>query len=212
MRFGVRSTTDDPEGDLAPTAAVTDEDAVLRSLEQFRGPIRQVPPAASAIHIDGERAYKRFRRGEEVEVPARSVTVHAIELLAFDPVAQTAELDVRCSTGTYIRALARDLGDAVGAGGYCSALRRTEVGPFTVDEAITAEADVAAALRPPVAAVPHLPQRALTAEETSAVAHGRSIAAAGEGEGPVALVDADRQLLAIGHRDGDRVRPGPVLA
>jgi tRNA pseudouridine55 synthase len=211
VRFGVRSTTDDPEGDLAPTAATTDEDAVLRSLEQFRGEIRQVPPAASAIHIDGERAYKRFRRGEEVEVPARSVTVHSIELLAFDPVAQTAELDVHCSTGTYIRALARDLGDAVGAGGYCSALRRTEVGPFTVDEAVPATADVAAALRPPVAAVPHLPQRTLDADETSAVTHGRAIAAAGEGEGPVALVDADRQLLAIGRRDGDRVRPGPVL-
>jgi tRNA pseudouridine55 synthase len=211
VRFGVRSTTDDPEGEMAPTAATTDEDAVLRSLERFRGDIRQVPPAASAIHIDGERAYKRFRRGEEVEVPPRSVTVHAIELLAFDPVAQTAQLDVRCSTGTYIRALARDLGDAVGAGGYCSALRRTEVGPFSVDDAVTGDADVAAALRPPVAAVPHLPQRTLTAEETSAVAHGRTIVATDEGDGPVALLDSGHELLAIGRRDGDRLRPGPVL-
>jgi tRNA pseudouridine55 synthase len=211
VRFGVRSTTDDPEGELTPTAAVTDEAAVRRSLEQFRGEIRQVPPAASAIHVDGERAYKRFRRGEEVEVPARSVTVHAIELLDFDPVAQTAELDVHCSTGTYIRALARDLGEAVGAGGYCSALRRTEVGPFSVDDAVTAEADVAAALRPPAEAVAHLPQRVLTDAEAAAVVHGRAIPAAGEGEGPVALLAADDHLVAIGHRDGDVVRPGPVL-
>jgi tRNA pseudouridine55 synthase len=202
---------DDPEGELTPTAAVTDEAAVRRSLEQFRGEIRQVPPAASAIHVDGERAYKRFRRGEEVEVPARSVTVHAIELLDFDPVAQTAELDVHCSTGTYIRALARDLGEAVGAGGYCSALRRTEVGPFSVDDAVTAEADVAAALRPPAEAVAHLPQRVLTDAEAAAVVHGRAIPAAGEGEGPVALLAADDHLVAIGHRDGDVVRPGPVL-
>jgi tRNA pseudouridine55 synthase len=211
VRFGVTSTTDDPEGELTATAATTDEHAVRRSLDRFRGEIRQVPPAASAIHIDGERAYKRFRRGEEVEIPARSVTVHAIELLGFDPVAQTAELDVRCSTGTYIRALARDLGEAVGVGGYCTALRRTEVGPFSVDEAIAADADVAAALRPPADAVPHLPRRVLTAADTDAALHGRAIRAAGEPEGPLALLGGDHRLIAIGHREGDIVRPGPVL-
>ena len=212
VRFGVTSTTDDPEGDLAATAATTDEDAVRRSLNGFRGEIRQVPPAASAIHIDGERAYKRFRRGEEVEIPTGSVTMHAIELLAFDPVAQTAQLDVRCSTGTYIRALARDLGVAVGAGGYCSALRRTEVGPFSVDDAVTAEdGDIAAALRPagrrrPAPAAPpdhggrdgRRPARPAHRGARRARRPGR--AAGGE------------RLVAIGHRDGDSLRPGPVLA
>jgi tRNA pseudouridine55 synthase len=211
VRFGVTSTTDDPEGELTETAVVTDEDAVRRSLDAFRGEIRQVPPAASAIHIDGERAYRRFRRGEDVEVPARTVTVHAIELLGFDPAAQTADLEVHCSTGTYIRALARDLGDAVGAGGYCAALRRTEVGPFSVDEAVTADGDMVAALRPPAAAVPHLARRVLTALETDAALHGRAIRAAGEEEGPVALLGGDDRLVAIGHREGDIVRPGPVL-
>ncbi len=210
VRFGVTSTTDDPEGDLAETAATTDEATVRRSLDGFRGAIRQVPPAASAVHIDGERAYKKFRRGEEVAMPERAVTVHAFELLAFDPVSQTAEFDVRCSTGTYIRALARDLGDVVGAGGYCTALRRTEVGPFSVDDAVAADGDIAAALRPAAAAVPHLPRRQITPAEAEAIGHGRWIEAHDEPAGPIVLLDGER-LVAIGTRDGDTLRPGPVL-
>ena len=211
VRFGVTSTTDDPEGDLAETAATTDEDAVRRSLNGFRGAIRQVPPAASAVHIDGERAYKRFRRGEEVEMPERAVTIHALDLLAFDPVSQTAHLDVRCSTGTYIRALARDLGAAVGTGGYCSELRRTEVGPFSIGDAVAEDGDIAAALRPAADAVPHLPRRQITVAEVEAIGHGRRIEARDEPAGPVVLLDGER-LVAIGTRDGDSLRPGPVFA
>jgi tRNA pseudouridine55 synthase len=210
VRFGVTSTTDDPEGELTETAGTTDEDAVRRSLDGFRGAITQVPPAASAVHIDGERAYRRFRRGEEVAMPERAVTIHAIELLGFDLVAQTADLDVHCSTGTYIRALARDLGVAVGAGGYCSALRRTEVGPFSVDAAVAPDGDIAAALRPAADAVPHLPRRQITPAEVDAIAHGRRIDAHDEPSGPIVLLDGDR-LVAIGTRDGDTLRPGPVL-
>ena len=210
VRFGVTSTTDDPEGDLTATDATTDETTVLRSLGRFRGPIRQVPPAASAVHVDGVRAYKRFRRGEEVAMPERAVTVHAIDLVAFDPVSQTADLDVRCSTGTYIRALARDLGDAVGAGGYCSELRRTEVGPFSVDDAVAGDGDIAAALRPAADAVPHLPRRQVTPAEAEAIGHGRRIAAHDEPAGPVVLLAGER-LVAIGTRDGDTLRPGPVF-
>ena len=210
VRFGVTSTTDDPEGELTETAATTDEDAVLRSLDGFRGAITQVPPAASAVHIDGERAYKRFRRGEDVAMPERAVTIHAIELLSFDAASQTAELDVHCSTGTYIRALARDLGVAVGAGGYCSALRRTEVGPFSIDAAVAADGDIAAALRPAADAVPHLPRRQITPAEVDAIAHGRRIDAHDEPAGPIVLLDGER-LVAIGTRDGDTLRPGPVL-
>jgi tRNA pseudouridine55 synthase len=210
VRFGVTSTTDDPEGALTETASTIDEDTVRRSLDGFRGAITQIPPAASAVHIDGERAYKRFRRGEEVEMPERAVTVHAIELVSFDAVAQTAELDVRCSTGTYIRALARDLGVAVGTGGYCSALRRTEVGPFSIDAAVACDGDIAAALRPAADAVPHLPRRQITAAETDAIAHGRRIEAHDEPSGPIVLLDGER-LVAIGTRDGDTLRPGPVL-
>ena len=210
VRFGVTSTTDDPEGELAETAATTDEETVRRALDGFRGAIRQVPPAASAVHIDGERAYKRFRRGEEVAMPERAVTVHAIELLTFDPVSQTAELDVRCSTGTYIRALARDLGDAVGAGGYCTALRRTEVGPFSIDDAVAASGDIVAALRPAADAVPHLPRRQITPAEAAAIGQGRRIEAHDEPAGPILLLDGER-LVAIGTRDDDTLRPGPVF-
>lgn len=210
VQFGVTSTTDDPEGDLTETGATTDEAAVRAALDAYRGPIRQVPPAASAVHVDGERAYRRFRRGEDVVLPERAVTVHALELISFDATAQTAELDVRCSTGTYVRSLARDLGAALGTGAYCSALRRTEIGPFLVADAVTDGDDVAAALRPPAAAVPHLPRRHLTHDEAAAALHGRRIAASGEPDGPVALLEDDR-LIAIGTRDGDQLRPGPVL-
>ncbi len=120
-------------------------------------------------------------------------------------------LDVRCSTGTYIRALARDLGDAVGAGGYCCELRRTEVGPFSVDDAVAGDGDIAAALRPAADAVPHLPRRQITPAEIDAIGHGRRIAAQDEAAGPVVLMDGDR-LIAIGTRDGDTLRPGPVFA
>ena len=137
VRFGARSTTDDPEGELEAGEGRTDAAAVEVALAGLRGPIVQVPPAASAIHVDGERAYRRFRRGEAVAVPPRAVTVHALELVAFDEERQEAELDVHCSTGTYVRAIARDLGEAVGTGAYCAALRRTTVGPFTLADAAT---------------------------------------------------------------------------
>jgi tRNA pseudouridine55 synthase len=122
-RFGAVSTTGDPEGELTETGVVPPD-----PLELPTGEIRQRPPAYSAVKVGGVRAYRRARRGEEVEVPERQVTVHRFEQLWRRD--DRAEFEIECSSGTYVRSLIADLGDA-----YCEALRRTAIGPFAVDEA-----------------------------------------------------------------------------
>lgn len=147
IRLGATTTTDDAEGDVVTeadppaVAAVSDED-IARGIRALTGEIEQVPSAVSAIKVDGKRAYARVRAGEEVVLQARAVTIAEFELLAArrlpDPATPVAiELDVRvvCSSGTYIRSLARDLGADLGVGGHLTALRRTRVGPFEVREA-----------------------------------------------------------------------------
>jgi tRNA pseudouridine55 synthase len=122
-RFGARSTTGDPEGEIIETGVVPDA-----PLELPTGRIRQRPPTYSAIRVGGERAYRRARRGEEMEMPERVVDVYRFELLEL--AGPHAEFEIECSSGTYVRSLIADLGDA-----YCERLRRTRVGPFTVEEA-----------------------------------------------------------------------------
>ena len=212
-RFGATSTTDDPEGEIEETGATTDAAAVTAALPAFTGAIEQVPPAASAVHVDGERAYRRFRRGEAVTVPARRVLVHAIDLMHFDDRTQTAELDIRCGSGTYIRSIARDLGATLGCGAYLTELRRTEVGRFRVEDAAAPDAIAAApagtvAWLPPLAAVADLPRRELDAAECADVRHGRGVDGAGEGR--IALVH-DGRLVAIGDATAGRIAPRTVL-
>ncbi len=214
VRFGVESTTDDPEGDLAETGQATDEAAVRAALPALTGTIEQVPPAASAVHVDGERAYRRFRRGEAVTVPARTVTVHALDLIGFDADAQTAELEVVCGSGTYVRSLARDLGRAVGAGAHLTALRRTRIGPFDVADAVAPDLVGAAApatlgWRPAAAITGDLPQVVLDADGARAISHGRSVACGASG--PVALLDGDGTLLALADAADGAARPRVVL-
>lgn len=214
VQFGATSSTDDPEGEIAATGRTADEAALRAALPAFVGEISQVPPAASAVHIDGERAYRRFRRGEAVTVPARRVTIHAIDLMRFDPLTQTADLDVRCGAGTYIRSLARDLGEALGCGAHLTALRRTEVGAFDVADAADANRILAApagavAWLPPLAAAAALPRIALDDAGLEAVRHGRAVAAP-DAAGPVALT-ADGRLIAVGHAADGRAAPRIVL-
>ena len=146
MRLGAATTTDDAEGEIASTAdpaaiaAVTDE-ALTAGVRELTGEIDQRPSSVSAIKVDGQRAYDRVRAGEEVELASRRVTISAFEVLAVRRTAMAIEVDARidCSSGTYIRALARDLGAGLGIGGHLTALRRTRVGPFDVADAVSLE-------------------------------------------------------------------------
>jgi tRNA pseudouridine55 synthase len=213
IRFGATSTTDDPEGVISETARRTTRAAVQAALDARCGVIRQAPPAASAIRIDGERSYARFRRGEQATPPVRSVTISQLALAAFDAEAQTATITVTCSKGTYIRALARDIGAAVGAGGYCETLRRTMIGSFDVRDAAPLATILAEGRggwwRDPIDALPHLPRRVLDRRETDRISHGGVIDARDE-TGLVRLV-ADGALIGVGRRDEQVLRPVIVV-
>ncbi len=145
IRLGVSTTTDDAEGEVTATVSTDGlEEAVVRAAAaEFVGELQQVPTAVSAIKVDGKRAYQRVRDGEEVELKARPVTVHELTVhdvrISTGSTTTDVDLSVRCSSGTYIRAIARDLGARLGVGGHLSALRRTAVGPYTLTDARTLE-------------------------------------------------------------------------
>ena len=161
----------------------------------MRGEVELPVPAASAVKIDGERAYRLHRRGVAVEMPMRRSTVHSLEIVRYEPPSVVLALHV--SSGTYVRAIA----DALG--GHCVVLRRTGIGPFSIDDA--SETTVL----PPLAAVAFLPRHDLDAEERRLIATGREID--GQGEGPVALT-LGPELVAIGRSNGRSIRPETVLA
>jgi tRNA pseudouridine55 synthase len=212
VELGVRSDTGDVDGELAPSGEpLPSADELRRAVAGFVGELDQVPPAASAVKVGGRRAYALARAGEAVELEPRRVQVHAFELCAFDGV--LAELDVRCSKGTYIRSLARDLGESLGCGAYCKTLRRTAIGSFAVDDAGPPDAvaeDLARWARSPADALAHLPARTLDAREQADVAHGRSLALDGE-DGPTRCLAADGRLLCIAEPGTGRLKPRVVL-
>jgi len=272
IRLGVSTITDDAEGDVtarASTASITD-DQIRAELGRQVGEIDQVPSAVSAIKINGQRAYKRVRDGENVEIPARRITVHRLEVLglrrttvaaaeqpAAEPAAEQSraeqsgvksvagpsvvepaavqsaaeqadsvagqpldvidvDIDVTCSSGTYIRAIARDLGTALGVGGHLTALRRTAVGGLTLAEASTlAELEERA---PDVVGLPiaeaaarAFPRRDATADEARVLSHGGPLDPIGIA-GPYAVFDPAGVLLAIVSEHAGRAKPEIVLA
>jgi tRNA pseudouridine55 synthase len=221
IRLGESTVTDDAEGDVTarvPAGAVTDE-AIHAGLAAQTGEIDQVPSAVSAIKVNGERAYKRVRDGETVELASRRVTVSRLEVLAIRRTERDVvdvDVDVTCSSGTYIRAIARDLGTATGVGGHLTALRRTAVGGLTLAEASTmAELEERA---PDVVGLPMadaarraFPHREASAEETRVLSHGGTLEPVGI-VGPYAVFGTTGDLLAIvSERDG-RARAEIVLA
>lgn len=134
ITLGKESTTGDPEGEITDVSAkVPTREGVEKILGQFTGEIQQIPPIFSAIKIDGQRAYKLARDGQEIEMPIRTITIHSLELVDY----AYPELKIRThvSSGTYIRTLAKDIGDALGTGAYCSELRRTKIAEKSVAEA-----------------------------------------------------------------------------
>lgn len=222
VRLGEATVTDDAEGELTDqvdASGLTDQ-VVTEAVGRLTGPIQQVPSAVSAIKVDGMRSYARVRSGREVELPARPVTVHRLEVLRRDSPAgaRHTDLDVEVvvSSGTYVRALARDLGIALGVGGHLTALRRTTVGDFDLNRAVsleTLESDPAAHLVPLVdAATAGFPVRRLDHAETDAVAHGRRIPSAQPGRsGPVAALSPDGHLVAMLEESADPARSLVVL-
>ncbi len=137
IRFGAVTETLDTESPEIEKCAVPDFDEIEAQLEHFMGTQEQVPPQYSAVHINGTRAYKRKMQGEEVDIPSRSITVHNFEIR--DWTAPVLKLEIHCSKGTYIRALARDIGEAAGSRAYLQALKRTRIGPFRVEDSVLPE-------------------------------------------------------------------------
>ncbi|HEX8692117.1 MAG TPA: tRNA pseudouridine(55) synthase TruB [Longimicrobium sp.] len=219
MRLGEATDTDDLTGETISSSDAWREvtrGQVETALQGQVGTIRQLPPLFSAKKVGGERMYAAARRGEAVERRPATVTVYAIRLLSFDP--PDAELEVECGAGTYIRAIARDVGETLGVGGHLRALRRTRVGAHAVERAVPLDAladaeRVRAALIPPLEAVAHLPR--ITIDELAAedVRHGRAVRAgeADAAEGTVALASPAGELLAVGEAAGGVVRPRKVF-
>jgi tRNA pseudouridine55 synthase len=190
-RLGWVSNTGDREGRLEHTGCVPGE------LQLPTGELIQRPPAYSALKVGGKRAYELARRGEQVEVAERPITVHRFELLWRE--GDRCGLEVECSSGTYVRSLVADLGDA-----YCEELERTAVGHFRLEQADPDR------LVPLAEALDFLPERALDESDAAAVAHGRRLAARGE-EGAVRLTRSG-ELVAIGEARGDELRPAIVFS
>jgi tRNA pseudouridine55 synthase len=214
IQLGAATTTDDAEGEQTSTADashLTQAD-LAGPMAALTGDIEQVPSSVSAIKVDGERAYARVRAGEQVELQARPVTVARFEALAFRA-GERAEVDVvvDCSSGTYIRALARDLGAALGVGGHLTALRRTRIGPFAVEGAPGADALPESGaerllLTPAEAASRILPVAELDDERAANLASGRRTVALESESGIVAAVHGDR-LVGIARVAGRRLMP-----
>ncbi|WP_233579470.1 tRNA pseudouridine(55) synthase TruB [Verrucosispora sp. FIM060022] len=221
IRLGQSTVTDDAEGDVistAPAGGVTDE-AIRAALAALTGEIDQVPSAVSAIKINGQRAYKRVRDGESVDLPARRVTVSRLDVLAIrrdQPDLVDVDVEVACSTGTYIRAIARDAGLALQVGGHLTALRRTAVGGFTLAEAATLDeleqrAPEVVDLPLAAAAARFFTRRDASPDEAKVLSHGGPLDAVGH-PGPYAVFDPAGQLIAIVSERAGRARAEIVLA
>jgi len=202
IRLGRSTTTDDAEGEVTASAdasALTDA-AIAGGIRPLTGEIAQVPSTFSAIKVGGRRSYDLARSGEAVELTPRPVTVAAFDVLATRREAATVDLDVRVavSSGTYVRALARDLGAALGVGGHLTALRRTRVGPFAVPDAVDPDADLAAALRPPAEVAARLfPTTGMDADAARALSQGKRVPVEGGDAPVVAAVGPGGRLLGL---------------
>ncbi|MEV8633009.1 tRNA pseudouridine(55) synthase TruB [Streptosporangium sp. NPDC051023] len=208
IRLGQSTNTDDAEGEImasASAAGVADED-VRKGVAALTGRIMQIPPQVSAIKVNGERAYKRARAGEEVELKARPVTVSAFEITDIRREGDLVDVDVSvaCSSGTYIRALARDLGAALGVGGHLTFLRRTRVGPYDLSMARTIEQLAADCVILPMAeaVAAAFPRRDVSEQEAGLVAHGGRLPSLGLGAGPIGVFGPDGTLLALVEEQG----------
>src|SRR3954468_11938907 len=214
IRLGVTTTTDDAEGEPVEThdAQGVDDAALAAAVAALTGPIEQVPSPVAAVKVGGVRAYKRVRSGETVELAPRSVTVASFDVLTRR--GDDVDVHVSCSTGTYVRALARDAGRALGVGAHLTALRRTRVGAFTLDRAHTLDqlaqhleliplADVVASA---------FPRWDADADDARRIALGQRLAPTGLPAGPVGVFAPDGTVVALVEERDDAIRPTVVFA
>ena len=217
VRLGQCTTTEDAEGSLTQQVSaqhVTDE-AIATAIAGLRGEIMQVPSAVSAVKVGGQRAYRLAREGHVVDLKARPVRIDRFEMLAVRRHDELIDVDVEvdCSSGTYIRALARDLGVALSVGGHLTALRRTRVGRFGLDQARSLDE---LGERPELsftldeACLQMFPHRSLTAAEADAATNGRALAPAGI-DGVYAAQDADGRVIALLRDDGPKTKSVVVI-
>ena len=212
IRLGAATVTDDKESEFTSISDAKIVQSITKAhleqaLDSLRGEIQQVPSSVSAIKVDGQRAYAKVRSGDEVKLAARSVTISKFEIIGEPKHVQegnNAFLDVDvvvdCSSGTYIRALARDLGSALAVGGHLTALRRTRIGTYLVDQAQSLETlstETLSVLDISEAAKQQFHTRQLSEQDVVDLRHGKRLKALGEGAEPFAGVDSTGQLIAM---------------
>jgi tRNA pseudouridine55 synthase len=216
LQLGSATQTDDSEGsvvDQQPVPVLT-EALILNTLGHFKGEILQTPPKYSALKVAGRRAYELARAGDEVTLSPRPVIIDALDLLDYSDSA--VRVEVTCSKGTYIRALARDIAISLGTVGHMSALTRSRVGPFSLSDALTvddlAARSVGAALLSPACAVPNAPTFAASADDVRKLANGQPISAPDDLRADrVWVYDSDGHVIALAAADGHLLRPRLAL-
>ena len=210
IHIGFTTATDDAEAEREPVgdpSSLTQQD-IVEAMESFTGRILQEPPAFSAVKVDGMRAYKLARRGEEPRPHAREVEVYEARLLDFSPGAEAvARVEIRCSSGTYLRSIARDLGRRLGVGGYLGRLVRTAYGPLDIASSVSVNAlttadEVRSRLLPAEVILPDMERVRLNVEQEAMVRQGRSVRVLPEpGPGLIRAHDVGGRLIALGHTD-----------
>jgi tRNA pseudouridine55 synthase len=210
VRTGFVSATLDPEGPIEQAGAPAGIGRIEDVLPSFIGRQTQRVPALSAVRVGGERLYEKARRGEVVELPEREVDIHSLRLVD-DRGDGVVTLEVHCGKGTYIRSLAADIGERLGCGAYCAALRRTAVGDLSVADAVDPDEVGPLGGLNPLRGLGHLPVRELTQAEATRVLHGGRVPDAGVVGEPVALVSQGRLVAVAGHDGAGSLRPCVVL-
>lgn len=217
IRLGQSTTTDDAEGEVTGGADASDltETQIADVLAGLRGEIWQRPSSVSAIKVDGQRAYARVRAGEDVELPERQVRVTRLDVTAVRPAPPCLDLDVvvECSSGTYVRAIARDLGERLGVGGHLTMLRRTRIGGYQLAQVVALDALQASTPLMTMAEAARLsfPVVEVDADAAADVRFGRSLELQFDAE-PTGVIGPDGELLALYRPDGSSARPIAVLA
>jgi tRNA pseudouridine55 synthase len=217
IRLGISTLTDDAEGEVVTTASAAhvQDHEIRTAIAALTGAIQQVPSSVSAIKVDGKRAYAKVRAGDTVDLAARPVTVHSFDVHATRRTGDVVDLDVTvvCSSGTYVRALARDLGAALDVGGHLIALRRTRVGPYDVADSRTLEQLESSFDVMPIAVAARgaFPSRDVDGEQARLLSHGVQLPWESAGSGPVAVFGPDGTFLALVEERAGQAKPLAVF-